>query len=83
MSGGKFGTAFTGAVLMYGGGSFARAGWKALRRPALPPQPGRELAAPAPGTSPAWKLLWLAMLLFGAFVFVCGLFLALSIFLAE
>lgn len=83
MSGGNLGTAFTGAVLMYGGASFARVGWRGLRRPAPAVAPGQELAPPPAGTSLPWKTLWLFMLLFGAFVFVCGLFLLLSLVLPE
>jgi len=83
MSGDALGTGFAAAVLIYGGAWFARTGWRSLRRPAAAPQPGPDLAAPPPGASLPWKLLWIFMLLFGAFALICGLFLALSIFLPE
>ena len=81
MSGGALQTGVTGAALIYGGAMFARFGWRGLRRP----QPAAAAApAPAsPGPSLGAKLLYAFSLLFGAFVFVCGLFLALSLFLPE
>ena len=83
MSGGALGTGVVAAMLIYGGAWFARFGWRALRSPAAPVLPGRELAPPPPGASLPWKLLWIFMLSFGAFTLICGLFLALSIFLPE
>jgi hypothetical protein len=79
--GGTVGTAVVGAALAFGGYSFARMGWHGLRQRAPEPAPGQELAARGP--SPAMKLVWGFCLLFGAFVFVCGLLLALSLFLGE
>jgi hypothetical protein len=72
MSGGALQTGATGAALVLGGALFARMGWHGLRG-------GTEAAAAAP----ARKLLFAFSLLFGAFVFVCGLLLALSLFVAE
>jgi hypothetical protein len=83
MSGDKADSAMAGAGLMLGGVAFARLGWAGVKRRASEPQPGRELAAAAPGTSPPWKALWLLCLLFGAFILVCGLFLLLSVLLPE
>ena len=83
MSGGALGTAFTGAILAYGGAIFAPMGRNGLRRPSAPAAAGQELAPVPAGASPAWKLLWLASLLFGAFVLVCGLLLLIGPFLPE
>ncbi len=83
MSGGALGTAVTGAILAYGGAVFARMGWHGLRRRTEPAAPGQELAPAPSGASPAWKLLWLASLLFGAFILVCGLLLMIGPFLPE
>jgi hypothetical protein len=83
VSGGALATAVTGAILAYGGAAFARMGWRGLRRPFAPAAPGRELAPRPSGASPAWKLLWLAALLFGTVVIVCGLLLLIAPFLPE
>ncbi|HEY0111821.1 MAG TPA: hypothetical protein VGB59_01580 [Allosphingosinicella sp.] len=79
--GGTAGTAVTAAALAFGGYAFARMGWTGLRRRPTDPEPGRELATPAP--SPAMKLVWGFCLLFGAFVLVCGLLLLVSAFVGE
>jgi hypothetical protein len=84
MSGDTIETAVTGAFLAFGGLGFARLGWLGVRRPAPEPEPGRELAAQAAArSSPAWKLLWLFCLLFGAFILACGLILMVGPFLPE
>jgi hypothetical protein len=76
-------TALIGAVLIFGGYGFARLGWAGVRRRVPEAVPGRELAPPPPMSSPAWRILWAASLVFGALVIVCGLLLVIGAFLPE
>ena len=83
MSGGALGTAFTGAILAYGGAMFARIGRNGPRPPSPAAGPGQELPPVSAGASPAWQRLWLASPLFGGFVLGRGLLLLIGPFLPE
>jgi hypothetical protein len=80
VSGDALGTAMDALFLAGGGLGFARLGWMGVRRRAPVPAGGGRDAGPPPSSTP-WKLLWALCLAFGAFVAICGLFLALSLVL--
>ncbi|HEY0313307.1 MAG TPA: hypothetical protein VGC56_12525 [Allosphingosinicella sp.] len=82
MSGDTVGSAMDSLFLVAGGLGFARLGWIGVnrRRPAAPSQAGADAAAmPPPARSTAWQIFSALLLLFGGFVALCGLILALSL----
>ena len=76
MSGFDLGTAMDALFMIGGGGGFARLGWSGLKRRVPAPAAGEP--APPPMSTAPLKALWLFCLLFGAFILVCGLLLAVS-----
>jgi hypothetical protein len=90
MSGDTIGTAMD-ALLMVGGGlGFARLGWGGLntRTASAARETAQDGAAPEQAPAPArpstaWQVLSILLLLFGGFVALCGLLLALSLAFPE
>jgi hypothetical protein len=77
----KIKTAGAGIMLVGAGLGFARSGWAGMKGPRAPaPSPA---APPAAAPSTGRRLLFAAVALFGAFAFVCGLLLLLSLLISE
>jgi hypothetical protein len=77
----KIKTAGAGIMLVGAGLGFARSGWAGMKGPRAPS--AAQAAPPAAAASAGKRLLFAAIALFGAFAFICGVLLLLSLLISE